>query len=88
MNKYSSFNKFIQDLADILSPEEKPKEPIEVDILTASKLSQLKWLSATQLASIYKYGKVKTKIDDDPEAYAQLKWFNSNQLKAMFGDDL
>lgn len=57
------------------------------DILTAEKLSQLKWLSASQLAAIYKYGKVPTKIADDGAAYSQLKWFTGAQLNAIFGKE-
>lgn len=82
--------RFLKDIGDAVSEEQKAKAlkpSSQVDILTVGKLSQLKWMTASQLALIYKYGKVKTKIDDDPNAYAQLKWFTQEQLKAIFGEE-
>ena len=89
---FGGLGKLLKDVSYAILEEEDKKSQTPAstegpDILTAAKLSQLKWFSTSQLAAIYKYGKVKTKIDDDPAAYSQLKWFTSEQLKAIFGEE-
>lgn len=82
-------NDFLTSALNFLSKvnDALKKDDEEPEILTAEKISNLKWMSTNELAAIYKYGKRKVKIADDPRAYSELKWMTSSQLKAIFGKD-
>lgn len=62
--------------------ESNSQKPIR---LTAAKLNEIRWMTARQIETIYKRGKVPFVIDDDPKAYNQLRWMTQNQLEALFG---
>ena len=72
---------------DIQNLKEQTEEDNKPQVLTAEKLLQLRWMSPSQLAAIYRYGKVKTHISDDPDAYRMLRWMTESQLQAIFGKD-
>lgn len=62
----------------------------EIDLPTtitlgAEQLKQLKGLSTWQLDAMFKGKKVI--MDNEPATYAQLKYFNSFQLDAIFGEE-
>lgn len=79
-------NKMADDFSKAMRTlfEEKETEP-KIDILTANKLHELRFMSPRQLAAVYKYGAVQTKIVDDPDAYHELRWMTEAQLQAIFG---
>lgn len=57
-----------------------------VEVLTAEKISELRWMTASQLEVIYHKGKRKVRIADSPEAYKQLRHMTPSQLAAIFGE--
>ena len=71
-------------LLDIMKEMREEQETPE--ILTAESLRHLNRMTSSQLAIIYKRGKRKVKIADDPEAYAVLEGMLSSQLEAIFGN--
>ena len=75
----------VNKLLDQDKAEEKSNSPPEV--LTAAKISELKWMGTKQLATIYGYGKRKVTIEDSPDAYSELKWLTTSQLEAIFGKE-
>ena len=75
----------LRDISESALPkrEEDSEEPV---ILTAERIRQLRWYTVPQLAAIYKYGKVKVRIQDNDAAYRELRWLNAQQLAAIFGN--
>ena len=90
---HSAWMNFLCEIGEIANVFEKydkvqkPEDnPDDVDILTGEKLRELKWLSTSQLAAIYGYGKnKKAKVADNEDAYRELKWLSHSQLSAIFG---
>jgi len=81
-------DKIMSDFCQALrSKFEDKEEETKTDILTANKLHELRFMSPRQLAAVYKYGAVQTKIVDDPDAYHELRWMTEAQLQAIFGKD-
>ena len=75
-------------LSDVLRAlSEMGKEEEQPEILTAECLAHLVDMNSWQLEAIYKHGKRKVKIADDPRCYEYLAEMNSWQLEAIFGDN-
>lgn len=60
-------------------PEEKP------EILTAEIMEKLSHMTSGQLEIIYKHGKRKVQLDNDPKVYQAMNHMVSAQLEAIFG---
>lgn len=86
-NIFDGMVKAIKDISATFSEYAENQSETKPQLLTAQKLQELKWMNPRQLASIYKYGKVKTHIDDDPEAFRELKWMSPGQIEAIFGKE-
>jgi len=82
-----SLGDFLEKIDNKMREKDVPENDGPPEILTADKLQKLKWMSPRQLAAIYRYGKRKVKLTDDPDAYGQLKWFSEGQLEAIFGKE-
>ena len=73
---------------EIIEKEEaetdKEQEP---EILDADCLRALACMTSSQLRAIYKDGKRKVKLANDPDVYRTMSCMTSSQLRAIFGED-
>lgn len=85
---FSALNKLdqrIKEADEIRKSRDAKKNDDDPVMLTEQELSQMKWMSASQLDAIFGHGRKPVKLQPGPGIYRQLKWMNDDQLEAIFG---
>ena len=83
-------NKIDDAIDDILNDDDYYDYDYDFDCdnityLTAKDIKQIRWMSVSQIRSIFGKRHGKIKVANSEEAYKELRWMSEDQLKALFG---